>query len=103
MKIFSEKTGKEYKTVDECVAAEKEFDVAVEKEKARKEELVKTRKNRAKEIETAYADIVTARKHYEELLDAFLRDYGSFHATIKTGEGNPFDLFEPFFSFPRLF
>ena len=103
MRIFSEKTGKEYKTVPECLAAEKEFDEAVAKEKARKENLAKERKERAAEVEAAYNAILEAQKAYREKLDAFVKDYGSFHMTVKTGEGNPFDLFEPLFSFPRLF
>lgn len=103
MKILSEKTGKEYMTVEECLAAEKEFDKAVAEEKARKENLANERKERAKEVEDALQAVVDARKVYEEKLNAFVRDYGSFHATIRTGEDNPFNLFEPFFSFPRLF
>ena len=38
-----------------------------------------------------------------EKLDAFKKDYGSFHMTIKTGEDNPFNLFEPLFGFRGLF
>ena len=45
MKILSEKTGKEYMTVEECVAAEKEFDEAVAKEEERKANLAKERKD----------------------------------------------------------
>jgi len=103
MKILSEKTGKEYQTVEECVAAEKEFDEAVAKEKARKENLAKERKERAKEVEDAYKAILEAQKVYKDKVDEFVKDYGSFHMSIRTGEGNPFNLFEPFFSFPRLF
>ena len=114
MRIFSEKTGKEYKTVPECLAAEKEFDEAVAKEKAereaaaakekaRRDKLAAERKERAKEVEEAYKAIAEAQKVYREKLNAFTRDYGSFHMTLKTGEGNPFDLFEPFFGFRGLF
>ena len=103
MRIFSEKTGKEYKTVPECIAAEKEFDEAQAKEEARKKALSDERKTRAKEVEDALKAVCDAQKVYEEKLDAFVKDYGSFHATIRTGEGNPFNLFEPLFRFPRLF
>ena len=102
MKIY-DKMGKEHATVDEALAAEKEYDEAAAKEKARKENLANERKERAKEVEDALQAVVDAYKGYEEKLNAFVRDYGSFHATIRTGEGNPFNLFEPFFSFPRLF
>lgn len=97
MKIYSEKTGKEYKTVDECVAAEKEFDEAVAKEKAKKEELAAVRKERAAEVEEAYKAIAAAQKEYRKKLDAFVKDYGQFHMTVRTGEGNPFNLFDDFF------
>lgn len=103
MRIFSEKTGKEYKTVPECIAAEKEFDEAQAKKEARKKALSDERKTRAKEVEDALKAVCDAQKVYEEKLNAFVKDYGSFHATIRTGEGNPFDLFEPLFRFPRLF
>lgn len=102
MKIY-DKMGNEHATVDEALAAEKEHDEAVAKEKARKENLAKERKDRAAEVEAAYNAILEAQKAYREKLDAFVKDYGSFHMTVKTGEGNPFDLFEPLFSFPHLF
>ena len=103
MKILSEKTGKEYKTVDECVAAEKEFDEAVAAEKARKENLAKERKERATEVEDAYKAVLEAQKAYQAKLDAFVKDYGSFHMTVRTGEGNPFNLFDRLLTFPSLF
>ena len=37
MKIISEKTGKEYNSVELCLAAEKEYDERIAKEKAEKE------------------------------------------------------------------
>lgn len=97
MKILSEKTNKEYASVEECLAAEEEFDKQVALEKAKKEELTNARKERAKEVEDAYKTILEAQKHYRELLNAFVKDYGSFHMTLRTGDGNPFDLFNRFF------
>ena len=102
MKIF-DKMGNEHATVDEAIAAEKEYDDAVTKEKARKENLAAERKERAKEVEEAYKAILEAQKAYNEKLDAFVKDYGSFHMTVKTGDNNPFNLFEPFFGFRGLF
>lgn len=97
MKILSEKTNKEYASVEECLAAEKEFDKQVAFEKVKKEELANIRKDRAKEVEDAYKAILEAKKHYNELLNNFVKDYGSFHMTLHTGDGNPFDLFNRFF------
>ena len=61
-------------------------------EEAKRKELAETRKARAKEIEDAY-------KHANELLNAFVKDYGSFHMTIRNQEApSPFeDLFRFFF------
>ena len=110
MKIYSEKTNKEYTTVEECLQAEKEFDEAVAKEKAEKERklaeeqakhkaLTEARKSRANEVEEAYKAVIEAQKHYHELLQAFCKDYGAFHMTLHTGEGNPFDAFNHLFDF----
>lgn len=97
MKIISEKTGLEYASVEECVNAEKEYDEKIAAEKAKKEALDSQRKNRAIEVEDAYKAVLAAQKAYKEKLNAFVKDYGSFHMTLKTGDGNPFDLFESFF------
>ena len=94
MKIISEKTGKEYMTVSECMEAEKAYDEAValqEQEKARKAE---ERSARAKEVEAAYQKVIEAQKDYRELLNLFCKDYGSFHMTLK--DGNSF--FDHFFN-----
>ena len=93
MRILSDKTNKYYATVEECLAAEKAFDEAEAKKKAEAEKLNATRKERANEVEKAY----------KESLDAFVKDFGSFHMTVHTGDLNPFDsfshLFNDFFKF----
>lgn len=93
MKYYSEKTKKTYDTEEECLAAEKELDKVL----AKKEELLAVRKERATEVEDAYKAVLEASKIYREKLNAFVKDYGSFHMTLRTGEGNPFDLFDRFF------
>ena len=96
MKIY-DKMGKEHATVDEALAAEKEYDEAVAKEKARKENLAKERKDRAAEVEEAYKVVLEAQKVYKAKLDAFIEDYHSFHTTIKSDDPNLFSIFFPFF------
>lgn len=98
MKILSEKTNKYYATVDECLKAEKEYDEAVAAKEAKAKKLNEERKNRATEVEEAYKAVVEANKHYRELLDAFVKDYGSFHMTLHTGDFNPFNAFGYAFS-----
>ena len=97
MKIYSEKTNKEYKSVADCLAAEKAYDEEKAMEKAKKEELTAKRKERAAEVDDAFKAILDAKKVYKEKLDAFIKDYNSFHMTLKTGEDNPFNLFDTFF------
>lgn len=107
MKILSEKTNKYYDTVEDCIAAEKEFDDAVKAEEEKRALLAAARKDRANEVEQAYQriqeikqkateDLKKARKEYEEKLTAFCKDYGQFHMTLKTGIDNPFDAFDIF-------
>ena len=84
MKIFSEKTNKYYSTVDECVEAEKKYDEEVATKEAKKKELSDARKNRAKEVEDAYKARLEADKVYQEKLNKFIEDYGSFHMTFDT-------------------
>ena len=108
MKILSDKTNKEYATVEECLAAEKAFDEMVAKQqaekekalaeqKAKEEKLAAERKARATEVEDAYIAVLGADRHYQELLSAFVKDYGSFHMTLHTGNLNPFNSFTHFF------
>ena len=115
MKFISEKTNKTYATAEECLAAEKEYDEAIARKKAeeekalierkkketeqklRTEKLNAERKTRAAEVEKAYQAIIDANKNYHDLLNEFVKDYGSFHMTVHTGDLNPFD------SFSRLF
>ena len=98
MRIISEKTGKEYASVDECIAAEKEFDEAVAakkaaeekalaERKAKQEALVAERKVAADEVENARQKLIAAQKEYREVLSKFCSKYGAYHYSIKPGEG----------------
>ena len=94
MTIISEKTGKTYETVEDCLADEKKFDLAVEEEEDKKKELANTRKERAKEVEDAYNARLEADKLYREKLNKFIDDYGSFHMTINTEVEDPYSIFD---------
>ena len=97
MKFYSEKTNKYYDTQDECVKAEDKYEADLAEARAKKEALASERKARASEVEEAYKAVIEAQKNYRNLVRKFCRDYGSFHMTLRTGEENPFDLFESFF------
>jgi len=80
MRIYSEKTNKEYKTVDECLAAEDAWDVEQKAKQEHIKQLAETRKDRAKAVEESY-------KNYMKLLNEFIKDYGSWHATFSSDDG----------------
>lgn len=99
MKYFSEKTKKFYDDEKDCVREEKEFDEKQAKLEAERKALAEARKVRAKEVEDAFIASREAEKHYLELRNAFVKDYGSFHMTIRNQEvPTPFEeLFRCFF------
>lgn len=90
MKFYSEKLNKMFDTQELCAQAESEHDKALEVAEAKKKALAEERATRAKEIEELYKAAIEAKKAYDEKLRAFLKDYGSFHATFKN--------VDPFFS-----
>lgn len=76
MKYYSEKTNKLYDNADDLKSAEKDFD----KRQAAEKEKRDMRTKRAKEVENAY-------KAYTQLLNDFIKDYGSYHTTITSNDG----------------
>ena len=93
MKYFSEVTRQYYDTEKACLEAE--FKVKEEqnrqkilKEKAereakeKQEKLVAERKVRANEVEEARKAMVAAQSKYREVLEAFVRDYGTYHMSL---------------------
>ena len=79
MKYFSEITKNVYNTPEELETAEKEV---LDKQKAQEEKSAK-RAERAKEVEEAYAKAADVKEQADKLLNEFLKDYGSFHTTLK--------------------
>ena len=98
MRIYSEITKKEYKTVDECLAAEKKY--AEDQKALQKEEKEKAaaKKMRADEVQAAYAKVCEAQKEYIKLRNAFVEDYGYFHMSYyEPNVTSPFSIFEDLF------
>ena len=91
MKIYSEITGKEYKTVEECQKAEEEMAIQKAAEAAKADKLKKERKQRAAEVDEAY-------KNYMKLLNNFVKDYGSYHVSFHSDDGLFTDFFKYAFS-----
>lgn len=75
MKYYSEKLNKVFDKVEDLESAEKEY---AEKE-TQALKLREERKIRAKEVEDAYIA-------YKKLLNQFIKDYGSYHQTIKDND-----------------
>jgi len=74
MIIYSELTGKQYKTVEECVAAERELKEQIQKQKeARRQERAKLQKD----IESTYKSIVDSWSRYIDLLEKAEYDVSS--------------------------
>lgn len=76
MKYYSETLNKVFDTEDELKTAEEEHEKKYAVQLKKKEE----RAERAKEVEKAY-------KEYRKLLNAFIKDYGYYHQTIREDDG----------------
>ena len=106
MRYFSDVTKKVYDSAAELLKAEQEAELEQKKklelerkEKEKKEQMAAERKARAAEVEEARKAMVTAQSHYKEVLEAFVRDYKSYHFTTTDTKEIPtlFDMFSPFF------
>lgn len=82
MKYYSEKLNRLFETEKELVEAENIHDKKLAEEKEKKEKAAKERKARAAEIDAAREAKNEACRRYNELLEAFIQDYGSYHTTI---------------------
>lgn len=91
MKYYSEKTRTFYDEEKDLVKAEQEYEVKLEQKKLeieeqkKKEEVLKAERGlRAKEVEEAFAKAEEVKEIATKLLNDFLKDYGSYHSTIKS-------------------
>ena len=92
MRYYSDRLKRLFDTEEELKKAEEEQNAQALAEAKKKEE----RTARAKEIEAAYREIGEATKRYNELVAAFVKDYGSFHQSITKTRETPFSLFDLF-------
>lgn len=75
MIIRSEKTGKEYATVDECLAAEKKYDEAVSAQEKQKRLREEAKEAKRLEVKAAKDKYYAARQDYIDKLDEFNKEY----------------------------
>ena len=99
MKYVSEITGKTYDSEKDCLEAEKIFKEEEKKKKAAEEKKAAERSERAKEVEKAYEKVVEANKAYRDVLNRFIKDYGSFHMTYSDTNNLIDDVFDSVFRF----
>ena len=106
MKYYGERTKKLYDTAEACEKAEFEMKEAENREKIRKEreeaqekerkeKLAAERKARATEVDEARKAMIAAQKKYKEVLEAFIRDYHTYHLSTSSFDEIP-TLFEFF-------
>lgn len=77
MKYYSDKTKALYESVEQLQKAEAAYDKEQEAALAKQRD----RKNRAEEIKKAREVLRDAQKNYQDLLNKFVKDYGSYHET----------------------
>lgn len=83
MKYFSEVTGALYDTKEDLINDENKIKMEqIKKEQAEKEKKEK-RASRAKELNEAIAEAEKAAEKARKLMADFLKDYGSYHTSIK--------------------
>lgn len=93
MKYYSEQLKKLFDTPEELLAAEEKVNAAKREEEEKKAQLKAQRETRAKEVEDAFKAASDAQKKANELLGAFVKDYGSYHTTLKDAPVSVWDAF----------
>lgn len=97
MKYYSEVLRKAFDSEKDCLEAERKHEEELQEAKRKNEELTAQRKARAKEVEDAYAAMVAAQTKFANLRRKFAEDFGAFHMTFSSSEGDLSDIFDEFF------
>ena len=97
MRYINDYTNEVFSNADDCAAAEKKYEEQKAKERAEKDKLANERKTRAAEVEAARKEMVAAERKYKELIEAFVRDYKSYHYSSHSVDDIP-TLFSSFFN-----
>lgn len=82
MKYYSDKTKKLYDSVELLNEAEMAYDEAHAAELKKAEQ----KKNAAEAIKAARKAVIDAQSRYNELVNQFIKDYGSYHETYRDGD-----------------
>lgn len=99
MKYYSTDLKKFFDDAESCEKAEAEYQKTVAEKEEKEKQLKAERKERAAEVDNAYKACKDAEKHYYELRNQFIQQYGSYHATYTNTDSTPFSsLFDMFFN-----
>jgi predicted NBD/HSP70 family sugar kinase len=82
MKYYSDVTKKLYSSEEELVKAEKQ----VSEKEAKEKEIKAKRAERAKAVDAAFEEAKKANEKANKVLEDFIKDYGSYHTTIKAND-----------------
>ena len=98
MKYWNEYEQKFYDNENECIAAEKACLKKQAEEKAAKEKKASERKMAAEKVEAARKAMYAAQSAYKKELEAFCKEYGTYHTTLTGIDSVPhlFDIFNLF-------
>lgn len=89
MKYYSEELKRFYDTEEECMRATNQFLDEKKREAEEANKKAKARAERAKEVEEAQKAMRQAEKNYHDVLEKFLKDYGSYHMTATSADDIP--------------
>lgn len=100
IKVFSDRTGKFYNSVEEANRAEFELkeqenlekiqkEKALREEKERKEAIAAERKADAEKVEAARKEMEKANKAYKDALSEFIDKHGAYHFTTSNPDEIP--------------
>lgn len=93
MIIYSEKTKQQYETVEQCLAAETEFDEAKRQEEVKKEEMKKLKQARAQEIADAYQGLLEIKEHFYKMVRDYEKEFGKAQFSFQFGGTKVFPWF----------
>ena len=102
MKYYSEQLKQLFDTPEELLAAEEKVNAAKRAEEEQKAQLKAQRETRAKEVEEAIRQAQedqkkanASNKHAADVLNAFVKDFGAYHTTLR---GAPVSIWDAFFN-----
>ena len=102
MKFYSEQLKKLFDTPEELLAAEEKVNAAKRAEEEKQALLKTQRETRATEVEEAIRQAQedqkkanASNKHAADVLNAFVKDFGAYHTTLR---GAPVSIWDAFFN-----